>query len=363
MRNPMRIVQLIMSRQFRGAEVFAAQLSCELIKLGHEVVYISLYTVEGREFIPEGISYHDLLVKKTGGLNVELIRRLKKYLDEFEPDIVQANAGDTLKYAVLVKLIYGFSYKVVFRNASMVGQYIKSFPQKLVTSFLLRKTDFIVSVSDQTKADLLKLYPFCRTRIGTIPIGVTQKPFKRLSSFNNGRINLVHVGGFTFEKNHEGLLRIITELRKKVPTALLWLIGDGPLKEKTEETAIKLGLNNCIVFIGAVTNSLDYIHSAHALLLPSHIEGLPGVILEAFLCKTPVVAYAVGGIGEIVEDKTTGWLVPRDAEGEFVNSILEAIEIGKPVINVVDRAYSLVSSRFDNGSIAKRFLKVYQDFE
>jgi glycosyltransferase involved in cell wall biosynthesis len=47
------------------------------------------------------------------------------------------------------------------------------------------------------------------------------------------------------------------------------------------------------------------------LLLPSKIEGLPAVIPEAFYCKTPVVAYNVGGIAELIKNNVTGWLVEK----------------------------------------------------
>lgn len=356
----MKIVQLIMSRQFRGAEVFAAQLSKELLLLGHEVRYAALYKTEGKEFIPEGILFDDLSAIKGGGINLALIKKLNKFLKTYQPDIVQANAGDTLKYAVLVKWLFGHSYKIVFRNASMVSQYLKTYPQKLFNSFLYHRTKYVISVSEKCKADIVSVYPFLQSKIKVIPIGVTARPFKRLKEFDNGKINLIHVGGFTFEKNHTGLLRIFDRIKNKVPNAVLWLVGDGPLLDKIKTEVKKSDWSESIIFTQAVANPLDYIHSAKLLLLPSHIEGLPGVLLESFLCRVPVVAYNVGGVSEVVVNGNTGWLIAKDHEDIFAEKVVEILANKELANKMVEQAFHVAIDQFDNRLIAQRFLKAYQ---
>lgn len=356
----MRIVQLIMARQYRGAEVFASQLAQELVALGHEVCYVSLYKSEGKEYRPEGIEYIDLNATKGGVLNINLIRKLRQFIKEFKPDVVQANAGDTLKYAVLVRLLFGYSYAILFRNASTVSQYLKSTPQKWLAAFLFQQCDYIVSVSERSRTDLVNLFPFCEGKISVIPIGISGKRYNRLEEFDNVHVHIVHVGGFTFEKNHEGLLRIFKEVKNKIPNAILWLVGDGPLQKKVIKLTHALSLEDSVFFTGAVTNAMDFIHTANVLVLPSHIEGLPGVILEAFYCKTPVVAYDVGGVKEVVASGRTGWLTAKDDEATFVNAVLEAINNEEQKKEIAENAFTKVMEEFDNALIAKRFLTVYQ---
>jgi glycosyltransferase involved in cell wall biosynthesis len=93
------------------------------------------------------------------------------------------------------------------------------------------------------------------------------------------------------------------------------------------------------------------------LVLPSLIEGLPGVILEAFLNKLPVVAYNVGGIKEVVIDKKTGWLVETNNETAFLEALKESLSIPKQTTS--ENAFKLVSQDYSNQSIAKRFLEFY----
>jgi L-malate glycosyltransferase len=357
----MKVVQLVMSRQYRGAEVFAAQLARVLKQQGIEVYYVSLYRNEGKVLELSDQTVIDLQVPRAGSFNYSVYRKLKKVLKEINPDIVQANAGDTLKYAVWVKLFSNLKFKIVARNASIISQYLRSRWHKNFNRFLYHHADAILSVSQQSQDDLLTLFPACASKSSVIPIGIDLKLYRHSPTLTRDHFNLTHVGGFTFEKNHEGLIRIFKETLKKIPSAKLWLLGDGPLKNAIEQRVKREGLEERIIFLGSQSNIYDYISAAQVLVLPSKIEGLPAVILEAFYCKTPVVAYAVGGIGEIVQQGITGFLVAPGNEGAFAEAVLTA---GKSEVSakIVDRAFNDVTRQFDNRIIGKKFIATYRGF-
>ncbi len=106
---------------------------------------------------------------------------------------------------------------------------------------------------------------------------------------------------------------------------------------------------------------MPLIQPAKMLVLPSIIEGLPGVILEAMYCKTPVVAYDVGGISEIVKNGKTGWLVDKDDEDGFVKAVEEVLSCSPEELNqITNQAYQQVVEQYDNKVIAKRFEEVYE---
>src|SRR5687768_8044683 len=121
----MKIFQLIQKPQLRGAEIFACQLSTELSNRGHECVVITLFQGASKlpfagRIIPLGLS------KRTRFVDWRGWKKLADLVKKEEPDILQANAGDTLKYAIISKLIFRWKTKVVFRNASTVSLYIKN---------------------------------------------------------------------------------------------------------------------------------------------------------------------------------------------------------------------------------------------
>jgi glycosyltransferase involved in cell wall biosynthesis len=356
----MKVVQLVMARQYRGAEIFAWQLSKRLTGKGVEVLYVSLFQTTSKAFIPDGIKWIDLGGEKRKGINLSLMTSLQQLLSDYQPDIVQANAGETLKYAVLLKKLYWLKYEIVFRNASTVSLYIKNPWQKLFYKFLYADVRLIVSVSQLSLDDFVKTFPSVKDRIMMIPNGIDTAPIQTIKEFDKSVTNLIHVGGFTFEKNHIGLLRIYKQIKSAIPNARLWLIGEGPLRSVMEDQVIRENLKD-VEWVGSVANPLDYIASASALLLPSIIEGLPGVILEAMYCRTPVVAYDVGGISEVIKNGETGWLVKANDEELFGKSALQvlyadAVELDRIKFN----AFDLVMREFDNGAVAGRFLEAYR---
>lgn len=348
----------------RGAEIFAAQLASHTHRHGHKVVLVSLFpgTVQlpfdGKTISLGGKPGHRLW-------NLTAWRRLARIIKQEKPDIIQANAGDTLKYAVCSKLIFRWKQPIIFRNASTISLYIKTWPAKIWNSFLFRHADKIISVSKTSATDFAGLFPKCRNKIVIVPIGIEETPLKEKKdpAIHNGRglfPILLHVGGFTYEKNHVRLIAIFQELQVLYPHARLYLVGDGPLRKEIEEIVRQKGLSSVIRFLGIQKDIMQLIVEADVLLLPSIIEGLPGVILEAFYCKIPVVAYDVGGVGEVLINNDTGHLVKKGDESAFVNAIREVIENREEENFLVQNAHHLVVSGYLNKWIARRFITVYE---
>lgn len=354
----MRILQIIQKKQLRGAEVFACQLSQHLVSLGHTVRVVSLQGGDAQ------LPFHGEITSLAIQLNKRFLdwlgwKRLAQEIDAFQPDIVQANAGDTLKYAILSKIFFRWKPPVVFRNASMVSAYIRSSVIRRFNGFLLGGVAHIVSVSKATSSDLAKLFPSTRGKITVIPVGIEERSTNPVSR-EPGYKYLVHVGGFSFEKNHRGLLRIFQKVLAREKNARLWLVGDGPLRYEVDAYARELQVGHAVDFCGFQSNALDYIASADALLLPSIIEGLPGVVLEAFYTRTPVIANNVGGIGELVENGTTGWLIEKDDEVAFANAVHKVWDEPAYAATLAARAYTRVCENYLNQGLAKRFVHSYE---
>lgn len=358
----MKIIQLIQRPQPRGAEMFAAQLSKHLESLGHTSTLVTIFDSTAKQNY--NASYQILGANpKARFWDKKGWENLAKLITDQKPDIIQANAGDTLKYAVFSKMIYGWKQPIIFRNASTLSSYIKSPFQKIYNNYLYSQTDVIASVSEHSKNDLLKVFPGLKKKTTTIPIGLEEKkavdnPF---ASTHPEQINLVHVGGFSFEKNHAGLLRIFLSIQIQNPNIHLWLIGDGPLRNQVETFVSENNLQSNVHFTGFINNPLDYIANAHALLLPSVIEGLPGVILEAMLYKTLVIAYNVGGISEVLKHKETGWLVTSGNEVAFEEAVVEALQIAEPEKQqIIAEAVRQVEEQYMNSHIAVNFVQLYE---
>ncbi len=362
----MKILHLIQKRQLRGAEVFTSQLSNQLNSLGHEAIIVPLFN--GNAALPfEGKIIELKASASKKYWDVEAWKRLARIIDEEKPDIIQANAGDTLKYAQFSKIFFGWKQPIVFRNASTISLYIKGTFVKSLYRYLFNRTHKIISVSYNSANDFETLFPACKNKITVIPIGIemdkaieqktSPNPFKNITG--NGPV-LIHVGGFSFEKNHKGLVAIFKRILRRFPKATLHLVGEGPLRKETEALIAGENLSGQVFFHGYQKEPLQWIQYADALLLPSIIEGLPGVILEAFYCRTPVVAFNTGGIKEIVISNETGYLVPLNDNEAFAEAVENLLSDSQKTNQLVENAYEMVMSQYTNTQVAKRFVDIYK---
>lgn len=351
----MKIMHVISARQLRGAEIFALQLAQAFEASGHQVLMVALYTYDTPKLQTGSIRFLDLNCKKNA-FPVQAASKLNSAIREFKPDIIQANAGDTLKYTVLSRALYRWSCPIVFRNASMVSLYLKSPLSKLFNSWLYANVDAIASVTAATMHDLSRLFPHVVDKVSVIPIGIIPREIRAGA---RRPFQIIHIGGFSFEKNHSGLLRIFKRILEKVPDAKLVLVGDGPLRSSVEQMARELFPDDGVEFKGAVSDPTPYLQESGALVLPSIIEGLPAVILEAFYYRTPVVAYRVGGIGDVVENNITGKLIVSGDEEGFAKAVSEILSQATSYAQMTESAHEKVAENYTVEKMANAFLTLY----
>jgi glycosyltransferase involved in cell wall biosynthesis len=130
---------------------------------------------------------------------------------------------------------------------------------------------------------------------------------------SDGRLTLGYIGRMSAEKNPMGFVDMAQRLLEIDPELEFRMTGDGP-----EATALRARLASAdqhIVYRGFVEHSRTALYELDVLILPSRFDGRPAVIMEANGCGIPVIAAPVGGIPELIEEGTNGFLVhPEDTE-------------------------------------------------
>jgi glycosyltransferase involved in cell wall biosynthesis len=121
------------------------------------------------------------------------------------------------------------------------------------------------------------------------------------------------------EKGHDLGIRAVVRARERFPGAHLLVVGDGPTRSDLEALAAPHA--GAVTFTGHRDDVMAVLDAADVLLHPSRIDAFPGALLEAMAAGVPVVATAVGGIPDIVQDGVTGVLVPQPEPGALEQAL------------------------------------------
>jgi glycosyltransferase involved in cell wall biosynthesis len=121
---------------------------------------------------------------------------------------------------------------------------------------------------------------------------------------------LLCVGRLIPIKGQVVLLRAFAEARRQIPDLELEIAGRGPLEPALRALCRELGIADAVRFLGYVAPVQGAIERSAIVVVPSMGEGFGMVALEAMERSRPVIAAAIGGLGELVEDGVTGYLVP-----------------------------------------------------
>ena len=136
--------------------------------------------------------------------------------------------------------------------------------------------------------------------------GPAEEPERSPSSDAAGRPVVLCVARLEEQKGHRYLIEAATH----VPDALFVLAGEGPERTALEAQAARHGVAERVRFLGHRDDVPALLRACTVFVLPSLYEGLPLSVLEAMAARTPVIATAVDGTPEAVQDGSTGLLVP-----------------------------------------------------
>ncbi|HZZ26620.1 MAG TPA: glycosyltransferase family 4 protein [Pirellulales bacterium] len=173
---------------------------------------------------------------------------------------------------------------------------------------------------------------------------------------------VLHVGRFTWEKNHLGLLAIFQEVLKSVPQARMLLVGAGPLQSKVKNAIIECGLENNAILLGMRNDVPRLMRCCQVLLHPSFFEGLPVTVLEAMSAGLPVVASDIPGIrAEVIESGHSGFLHSVNEPLAMAQSISQLLLNPALAAKIGQTGRTIVENHFSLAATANRYITLYEN--
>ena len=191
------------------------------------------------------------------------------------------------------------------------------------------KYDNIVVLSDYCRQGMIEKIPAISDKIVVIPNLIDGERILNLAKekcpieIPEDCLKLVTVARLDKEKRIDQLLKIAVELQNQIKFKW-YVIGDGPDRKELEELKNKLGLDDCIEFLGYLENPYSVMSHCDTLVLLSKYEGTPVTIDEAMVLGLGIVAPRIGGIAEQTGKYEKCILIHKDEE--FANVLSKSLK-------------------------------------
>jgi len=301
-----------------GAEVFTHEVMKRLTKRGY---HITLFTsrfkgcqlnenIDGVDIIREGNKY-------------TVYRQAEKYLKAYKHhydiiiDEINARPFFAPKFvrekqviALVHQLMGDFWFYETRFPLNYIGYYY------LEKKWLSNYKDIItLTVSDSTKIDLEELG---FKKLFVVPPGLDVRPLLTVKE-KEANPTVVFLGRLTKTKLPHHALQAFSIIKREIPDAKMWVIGNGYLREKLESFKSK-----DVTFFGYVSNEKKYelLSRAHIILVPAVREGWGLVVTEANAMGTPAIGYDVHGLRESIRHDETGITIKERSPGAMAQQAI-----------------------------------------
>ena len=345
--SPLNILLVTAPGKVGGLETVVASLATGLAKRGHRVTVSATVTPTG-----EPHPFVDRL--RAGGVGV-ILPPERRLAERREIIALAAKAGAGIVHS------HGYRSDVVVRSArsairrpivstvhGFTGAGVKGRFYEWLQLRALRGFDSVIAVSRPLGA-LLGKSGIGPGNLRVIPNGfapaggtlTTAEARKRLipGSSVSGRL-IGWVGRLGPEKACDLFIEALATIRDAEWTAVI--VGAGPERPNLETLARGRGLADRLVWTGPIALAVELFPAFDVFALSSRTEGTPMVVLEAMAAGVPVVATAVGGVPDLLDDGSAGWLVTPGDPSALGGSLRQALDDGAEVRGRVDRARARV---------------------
>ena len=315
----MRIVQVMPEFGLAGAEIMCENLTYQLQKLGHEVTVISMYNFHSA--ITERLEKSGVEVRymnKKSGIDFSQILKMKKLFKEIRPDVVHTHRY-CAQYAIPAAILAGVKRRV--HTVHNIAQKENITMARKLNKFFFKFCSLVpVALSDLIRNSIVEEYGFEDEKIPVIFNGIDLLKCVPKEEYSiTGNFKILHIGRFSEQKNHIGLIKAFHEFYKSHSDSELWLIGDGEKRPEIEQYVNENGMASCVKFLGLQSNVYGFLQEADIFVLPSNYEGIPITLIEAMGTGLPIVATNVGGVSDMLKNGENAIIIKNDID-EIVKS-------------------------------------------
>ena len=350
------VVQVIPDLGLAGAERMVEHLSIELHRRGRRVVVVSLFnrrTPITEELDEAGVPV--VFLNKNAGFDRAVIPALRAVFCRERPRVIHTHRH-CMPYALIASM--GLGAKRVHTVHNLAEREVPVMTRRVHACAYKLGLVTPVAISPSVLRSVCEGYHLDEASIPLVSNGIPRYAPAPVSDcpLDPPVFTFLNIGRAMEQKNQIALIAAFCRFHAHHPNTRLLIIGAGELFETMRREVERRQAHGFITLLGSLANARDYYYAADAFVLPSLYEGLPLTLIEAMMAGIPVLASAVGGSVDIVQDGVTGY---------SCGTTVPEIEAGlsrlyrDPRRREVARAGKALSERYTVEAMADGYEEVY----
>ncbi len=315
-----------------------------------------------------GITTHEIIMRHK--LDLGTVEPVRKLIREQGIDLVHTHGARANLVARIAAQQEGVPIVTTFHSVLRYDYQsrLEAFMARVLTRLTNGLTAFFIAVSGAVKEDLVGMGAAAdRIRViyngldlsGLVPEIGPAEVRARLQLPPEGRV-VATVGRLHPVKGQVYFLEAAASLSSRFRDVVFMIVGEGQERPVLEQRIRELGLTDRVVLTGFYPHTSDLYPVMNVFCLPSLMEGMPLVVLEAMHFGVPVVAARVGGVPEVVTDGETGLLVPPENSKALAEGITRLLEEPELAAELAGRARERVVE-FTVESMARQVEEIYRE--
>ncbi len=364
----MKVLHLTTHVNIGGITTYIAKLVRPLASLGCESFIVSSGGTQTADLQKRGAKTFDLPFKTKSELHPKLflaVPKIERIIRENKIDLLHAHTRVTQVMAAVIQKRTGIPVITTCH-----GYFKRRLGRRLFPAW----GDRTIAISQGVADHLTQDFKLSQTQVLTVNNGVdlnelsqayskwTASEAKKKFGFLPDQPVVGVVARLVADKGHEYLIRALPLLRDQFPNLGALIVGDGRNREFLTGLARALGVETRVVFTGNIDDISPALAAMDIFTLPATWrEGFGLSIVEAMVCRKPIIVSNIWSLNSLIESGVTGLLIePRQAQA-LADSIKFLLTKPDEGLKMADTAYEMVTRLFTIQRMADRIYQAYQE--
>ena len=303
------------------------------------------------------------VMAKKPGLDLTIVPTLVRWLREQKIDVVHTHLFTADFWARMAARIAGV--EAIFSTSHSENNW-KNSVHRFLDRRMASLSHTVIACTQQVASVLVDRDGITAEKVQVISNGINLDRFSSKEKADLGQFlvpsdhcTIAIVGRYHPVKGHLYFLDVFAKLRAKHKVSLL-LVGDGEMRPSIQAKIDSLGLGDSVCLCGYRNDVPAILNAIDIVVVPSELEGLPMVVLEAMARAKPVVAHDVGGIADVISDDSLGSMVTAGDKTAMYEAVL-ALLLNPALRQAIGAcAQNLIYQKFDASQTAAAYEALYR---